>query len=943
MAECEHLARTSAYFDGALSAADEAHAAEHLATCAACQSLLGDAVGLDAALSTASPRARAKRTSRWPWIAGGVAAAAAAAIALVVVWPRGGKEPDPQVAIALPQERALEARFSGPRFAPHRPHAAVRSQTQPTEAISLSALAELEKAGDAHDLIAALAATGDLARADALAAKLPDDAASASDRAALALAHGDAEAALGHAQHALGLDASSAAALWNLGLAARQLHLDRVSKRAFDALAAKDAPGWTVEARDHAAAAAREIAVEDGFPAFETAAKAMVAGGPPITAADVARYPAQSRQSFYDAARVAGDRARLDALKPLAAALDQASGTTTATAALDRIDPAIGAKFGERYRAVIARTATPKEMTALIGELARAGRGADDMRLGAIILSGQSGARIAELRTIAAPWKDAWFDLFIGREAVRAKYAPGDPRMAPPLREALAACPGGAVSYRCGELAYDLVEIETALGQDKAAEQAARTAVAMHRAGMKPLNLGRARVALAEMHRSQGRTALARAELEEIVMANGDRDCDSNRYARVTEAELAIVDGDWASARAALPAAAAPAGCTGAADIIGIAAAIDLARSSKDARDVATAEQWLATAGDMSDKGVAVTGALRLGKGDAGAVRAWVAAHAAANDADNISGVRAWAVTTLIDDAAARGDWADVLTTANAPAAECAVVLSSDDDRISTAVKTPAGLAGEHRLVPVRAQDTTPLLSPALAQRLAGCKDIAVVALPPLHGRSDLLPTELPWWFAGDAPPRPSPVKGTRAVEVSDARPPDPSLPTVGLQAPQQPFDVRLTGTAATPSRVLAALKDATYAELDVHGVASASRPDAAYLALSPEPDGSYALHADAVVKTKLAAAPVIVLAACRAAAVAPYLRERWSLPDAFVAAGASAVIAADAVIPDKEARAVLDELHRRIAAGESPAAAVAAVRAASKPQAWERHLMLFR
>jgi hypothetical protein len=137
-------------------------------------------------------------------------------------------------------------------------------------------------------------------------------------------------------------------------------------------------------------------------------------------------------------------------------------------------------------------------------------------------------------------------------------------------------------------------------------------------------------------------------------------------------------------------------------------------------------------------------------------------------------------------------------------------------------------------------------------------------------------------------------------------------------------------------------MKTATYVELDVHGITTAQDAGAAYLALSPRSDGTFALRADEVARARLAAHPVIVLAACHAAQVAPYLRERWSFPDAFVMAGATAVIAADVAIPDREARPVLDELHRRIAAGEPVASAVAAVRAHATSD-WVAHLMVFR
>jgi hypothetical protein len=67
-------------------------------------------------------------------------------------------------------------------------------------------------------------------------------------------------------------------------------------------------------------------------------------------------------------------------------------------------------------------------------------------------------------------------------------------------------------------------------------------------------------------------------------------------------------------------------------------------------------------------------------------------------------------------------------------------------------------------------------------------------------------------------------------------------------------------------------------------------------------------------------------------------------LPDAFIAAGASAVIAVDVAIPDATARRVFDDIHRRVDAGEPVAAAVAAVRAKAGPDiAWAKRLMVFR
>jgi cellulose synthase operon protein C len=113
--------------------------------------------------------------------------------------------------------------------------------------------------------------------------------------------------------------------------------------------------------------------------------------------------------------------------------------------------------------------------------------------------------------------------------------------------------------------------------------------------------------------------------------------------------------------------------------------------------------------------------------------------------------------------------------------------------------------------------------------------------------------------------------------------------------------------------------------------------PDAS----SDEP-GSDRLTAGQVNAAHLRAAPVIVLAACRAADVTPYLQARWSLPDAFLHAGARAVIAADVELPDRESNQFFAELRRRLAAGESPSAAVAAVRRDPTWSTWSAHVMVF-
>jgi putative zinc finger protein len=267
MAECVHLVRTSSYFDGALPAGDEAEAVEHLAGCDECQALLRDAATLDAVTSQAPPRAQVQpRRRRWPLAAAAIGVAVAAAIALWLAVPHGGGEGVPELAIELPKARAIEARFTGAHLGAYRPYDPLRGD-RAHEAIALATLAELERRGDAPDLIAALAATGDLARAGELAARRPDDAAAEADRAALALAAGATDDAFVHAYRAVDRAPALAAGWWNLALAARTAGLWHVSRAAFAKVADRAEPGWSDEARRQIAAIDRQIAADHIPPA----------------------------------------------------------------------------------------------------------------------------------------------------------------------------------------------------------------------------------------------------------------------------------------------------------------------------------------------------------------------------------------------------------------------------------------------------------------------------------------------------------------------------------------------------------------------------------------------------------------------------------------------------------------------------------------------------
>ena len=90
-----------------------------------------------------------------------------------------------------------------------------------------------------------------------------------------------------------------------------------------------------------------------------------------------------------------------------------------------------------------------------------------------------------------------------------------------------------------------------------------------------------------------------------------------------------------------------------------------------------------------------------------------------------------------------------------------------------------------------------------------------------------------------------------------------------------------------------------------------------------------------------------MVLAACHAATAAAYRHEAWSLPSAFLAAGARAVIASTDIISDADAGAFFDDLRARIQRGTAPDTALRDARSvwlAEHPAAaWTRALMVFQ
>ena len=131
----------------------------------------------------------------------------------------------------------------------------------------------------------------------------------------------------------------------------------------------------------------------------------------------------------------------------------------------------------------------------------------------------------------------------------------------------------------------------------------------------------------------------------------------------------------------------------------------------------------------------------------------------------------------------------------------------------------------------------------------------------------------------------------------------------------------------------------------DAHGFVDAAQSAASVLALSADADGRYALSAADLRGLRLREHPVVVLGACHAATSAPYAREAWNLPMAFVRAGARVVLASSSEISDAEAGPFFDAVLARIRGGAAPSVALRDERAAwlaRDPKSWVANVIDF-
>ncbi|MBP9208547.1 MAG: CHAT domain-containing protein [Kofleriaceae bacterium] len=936
-------------------------------------------------LAEASAR-RAERAGRGrsrAWVLAPVGLAAAAGMALWLGRDRGdggggGGGGTTPTAIALAPARGIEGRLTWGPAAAHRPYQVDRAGAPAGETVPLKVLAALEERGDQHGLGALAVLAGDGKRAAEYLARAAASPEVDSDRALVALAGGDAEGALRLLEGALALErvpnhrpgeylmSYLAAARWNRALALRDLGLPRAAAAEFAAVAAAGEPGWADEARrrgdelraaDERAAAdsARVVAAGPGF----------VATGAGLTVADAVAQPGLVRMYVYDAVRAAPDAARVRTLRPLAEALDRALGSRM-VAHVDAIagrNFAVRAPLARTYAALVAGTA-PADLPRYLAALRRAGE--VDLLLG-VLLRLDEGRRVRaadlpEYQRLAASTGEPWFELLAAEQtAERARRAGAPSAIEAALGPAFARCQREPVVYRCARVAATLADHYLDGQRLGDARRVLRAGWALARSSadrfgqdlLLPLWAN-----LVSMSDDPGALPLVRSYADEYRL----RSADACRGAAWSHDMVAMALTNHLRLGQALRELAAldPACAATDPDLQGAFLRAHLLRRGGADADVAAlraAVATLRTSASPAERAVLdhIEGRLLVERSPREGQALLSAALAAAErmpPSDVLAAkARAYSTSVLVLEAGRTGDFGRALTLLarerRIPVpARCVVGVAVEDERRLAVVRDAAGVDhgvyAEDRTTPTLVSAT---LVPAELQRpLAGCTTISVLARPPVQGAPDLLPPELAWGYGAMSEQVVTLSPGH--LIVHDIEPPAwLGLPRLaGRTVP--PTATSLAGAAATPARVLAAMAGVGLVEIDAHGLVNAGDADASHVVLSPGPDGQYALDVAAVRATRLTSAPLVVLAACHAATAAPTLHQAWSLPDAFVHAGARAVIASTDAIPDAAAGAFFADLTGRLAS-VAPAVALRDARVAWKSthpgDSWVDRLLLFQ
>ncbi|QSQ24167.1 CHAT domain-containing protein [Pyxidicoccus parkwayensis] len=963
---CERLER---FVDGELPPVEAENFRHHLTRCGACEARMKELLAMellaDDVVNTDDEapgpgRAVTPLASPWrrrAWLMA-VPLALAAGVATLVVLSRADSQPDADALwLARAPTRLMEARLTLPGADRHKPYEVMRSQGTVAQPLPMHAMAQLEKAGDDRGLATAFLLRGELGQATAYLGKLPASPDLDSDRAVVAMQRQDWHEALQLQERALKARPQHPQALWNRGLALRALGLPLQAAESFEQVAALKEPGWS----DEAAQKARELrgaaeAERKDWKGAREDCQRMVEGGEPLTLQQAEALPGMARVCLYNAMRTATSPERLEALRPLAAKLDEKQGGSHLEDSLRRAarqDFAVRAPLARDYIRLTKSELKGAEAEAFISRLREARQ--EDILLGALAY-GDPREHPDEYRALALATKDPWFTLLAEEQQAKAEALRDDLYGAQErLEAAVQSCRNDArQGYRCMTMMRELGLVSVRLNRPVEANAHFLEAMALARASQE---WGTQRVLLPDLGqvaRTRNDLVMARAYLEELV-AQTPESCAG---LEVTLTNLALAHHralDFTGARQQLDRASR---CGRKPSMARISLLADLARTDQhqpgDTQQFVDALAVLREADSQEPGDLAllrhVEGRYFLEQDRARGQQLLRQAldEAAKLPASDVSArkARVYSYTSLILDAGRNGELEQGLALfaeehgISVPA-RCVLGVTVDDERTFVVARDDAGRITGHydagRKVPLDGVEG--LVPPDVVEALRACPSVDVLARPPVQGRAGLLPPELAWSYrVGPAAAPQAPQVRERRLVVTDVRAPAslrlPALRPWSTTTPEDPNVTVLRGAAATPVRVLEAMRDATEVQVHAHGIIDPGVADASVLVLSPMSDtGRFALTTGDLREQRLRGHPVVVLAACYAAHTSAYTYENFGLPLAFIESGARAVLAATEEIPDAEAAAFFDPVLARIRAGTH-----AAVALRDERQSWLQH-----
>ncbi|NTX33994.1 MULTISPECIES: CHAT domain-containing protein [unclassified Myxococcus] len=863
--------------------------------------------------------------------------------------------------------RATEARLSGSGAETYKP--LVPAMAGATEAGQLAP----ESMGvsvltDGKDPVASALMQGDRNGAElalTLLREFPQTPDTESRRAMALLRLGKPEDALQRADAALAAAPRHAEALWNRGLALRDLRLPLAAARTFTQVASLKEPGWADEATQRAEGLQRDVFTHrNRWTAVFKAGTALIANADVTLPEDFSDTPI-ARLFFYDAVRAAPTSEAVLTLLPLARKLDERTLSHVLEAYVQRVAAADFTQRGPLARGyaalVLERPSALKKEHWMMQILSSQ---EDDLLLGALLRTDTVAGHLELFQAKANAMKDPWFQLLAAQErAAMDKRAGRLAHAVGTLREVLPLCERPGLEYRClsieSEVSTLLIKLHEFQDARQHAEKAWREARATNEWQLEQdllWNLG-------QIARLVKDTSLSRAYLEEFLERN-ERRPDAVRRVHENLASIAFQGLRVDEARQEIDAALAsglPLSPSGAFTLS------EIARVKGAPGDDAHLLKALTNPSVRRSPGERAVGTHTLGRFfierdlARGRELLWRSIQEAAapglEEDLAASRARAYSFTSLIFETGRRGSFKEALELFSQERGlqlpgRCLLVATADSERTLLIVRGEDGkLLSSHdetrrEPLPERLDGLVP---EELLAALRPCERVEVFARPPLHGRAGLLPLSMAWsYLTRTSTPRVPRTGPSVHLIVSDVEVPPGAdvlplphwVPSFG---PDEQHIMR-SGADATPSRVRSAMRDATEIDLVTHGFIY-ERADASYLLLSPE-RGARELTVPQVRETRLRGAPFVVLSSCHAAHTSYALHEPLSLPAAFIHAGARGVLAATARIPGHEANVFFNQVRDRMRMGVPPAVALRDVRAQwlgkDAKQEWLASVLLF-